>query len=240
MDPRAVQEWGWDAQIETFDVLFPTPKERILEMIAPRAFTATLKSRRSPATSPPTQSDEQLADLQRVLDRRRRHGAAGVRELRPPGGLRGAGAARHLGQGRDRHRAYGESWRGHQAEVRGRARRGRLPDLFRSERRWVSAMRRCFRTGPMRNKDGVQRGSVMDMPMYPGDPLTPGIAAVPARRACRWHQDAPTITKIPVLPISYGDAQPLLEAITGPRRRRPGAAACRSPTASVPGPRRCT
>ena len=67
----------------------------------------------------------------------------------------------------------------------------------------------------MRNKDGVQRGSVMDMLQFPGDPLTPGTAAVPGATRLPLAE-APTITKIPVLPISYGDAQPLLEAITGP------------------------
>jgi N-acetylated-alpha-linked acidic dipeptidase len=67
----------------------------------------------------------------------------------------------------------------------------------------------------MRNKDGVQRGSVMDMLLFPGDPLTPGAAAVPGATRLPLAE-APTITKIPVLPISYGDAQPLLEAMTGP------------------------
>ena len=71
-----------------------------------------------------------------------------------------------------------------------------------------------YPAGPMRNKDGVQRGSVMDMPVHPGDPLTPNIGAT--RDARRLEvKDAPTIMKIPVLPISYGDAQPLLSAITG-------------------------
>jgi N-acetylated-alpha-linked acidic dipeptidase len=61
----------------------------------------------------------------------------------------------------------------------------------------------------------VQRGSVMDMTIYPGDPLTPGIGAVAgAKRLDR--KDVQTITKIPVLPISYGDARPLLAALGGP------------------------
>src|SRR5206468_3375211 len=76
--------------------------------------------------------------------------------------------------------------------------------------------------GPWRPKDGVQRGSVMDMPLYPGDPLTPGIGATKdAKRLA--VSEAPTITKIPVLPISYGDAQPLLAALRGrmaPAERR--------------------
>ena len=69
--------------------------------------------------------------------------------------------------------------------------------------------------GAFKPETGVQRGSVMDMPLYPGDVLTPGYGATKnAKRLDR--KDAPTITKIPVLPISYADAKPLLEALTGP------------------------
>jgi N-acetylated-alpha-linked acidic dipeptidase len=66
----------------------------------------------------------------------------------------------------------------------------------------------------MRNRDGVQRGSVMDMPIHPGDPLTPGFAATADARRLDL-KEVTTLTKIPVLPISYGDAQPLLAAIEG-------------------------
>ena len=55
----------------------------------------------------------------------------------------------------------------------------------------------------------------MDMPLYPGDPLTPGIGATPGAKRLPISQ-ARTLTKIPVLPISYGDAQPLLIALKGP------------------------
>ena len=96
-----------------------------------------------------------------------------------PAGLRGARAARHLGEGRDRHRALRRVVARHQAEGRRRARRGRLPDLLRSARRRLLRAATCFPKGPMRNADGVQRGSVMDMPVYPGDPLTPGVGATP-------------------------------------------------------------
>jgi len=72
-----------------------------------------------------------------------------------------------------------------------------------------------FPDGPMRNSSGVQRGSVMDMPTYPGDPLTPGIGATPDAKRLD-IKDVTTLTKIPVLPISYADAQPLLSALRGP------------------------
>ncbi|HEX8808365.1 MAG TPA: M28 family peptidase, partial [Xanthobacteraceae bacterium] len=69
--------------------------------------------------------------------------------------------------------------------------------------------------GPFRPSDGVQRGSVMDMPIYPGDPLTPGVGATKdAKRLAL--KDVTTLTKIPVMPISYADAQPLLAALKGP------------------------
>jgi len=72
-----------------------------------------------------------------------------------------------------------------------------------------------FPDGGLRNRNGVQRGSVMDMPIYPGDPLTPGVGAVPGAKRLDL-KDVKTLTKIPVLPISYGDAQPLLAALKGP------------------------
>jgi N-acetylated-alpha-linked acidic dipeptidase len=69
--------------------------------------------------------------------------------------------------------------------------------------------------GGWRNDQGAQRGSVADMPLYPGDPLTPGVGATAdAKRVA--VKDAQTLTKIPVLPISYADALPLLRALGGP------------------------
>ena len=75
----------------------------------------------------------------------------------------------------------------------------------------------------------------MDMPVYPGDPLTPGVGATKDAKRLDL-KDAKTLTKIPVLPISYGDAQPLLAALKGAVAPTPGAAPCRSPTTSGPGP----
>ena len=69
--------------------------------------------------------------------------------------------------------------------------------------------------GPYRPKFGVQRGAVQDMPLYPGDPLTPGVGAT-ADAERMTPEESPTVMKIPVLPISWGDALPLLEALEGP------------------------
>jgi N-acetylated-alpha-linked acidic dipeptidase len=109
---------------------------------------------------------------------------------------------------------YGGSFRGTKPKIA--AEHGAIGCLIYSDPRddgyFADAV---FPDGPMRNASGVQRGSVMDLPTYSGDPLTPGIAAVPGapRLAIK---DAPTLTRIPVMPISYGDAQPLLAAVGGP------------------------
>jgi N-acetylated-alpha-linked acidic dipeptidase len=208
------REWGWDAQIEQFDVLFPTPKERIVEMVGPRRFKAALTEPPVAGDVTSTQSDEQLAtynayskdgDVTAPLvfvnygrpedyEELARHGVS----------VRGAIAVAK----------YGAIWRGLKPKFA--AEHGAVGCLIYSDPKddgYGDAP--VFPAGPMRNKDGVQRGSVMDMLQFPGDPLTPGTAAVPGATRLPLAE-APTITKIPVLPISYGDAQPLLEAITGP------------------------
>jgi N-acetylated-alpha-linked acidic dipeptidase len=109
---------------------------------------------------------------------------------------------------------YGASWRGIKPKVAGE--HGAIGCLIYSDPRDDGYFGEpTFPDGPMRPKDGAQRGSVMDMPLYPGDPLTPNVGATgnATRLAVK---DAPTLTKIPVLPISYADAQPLLAAIKGP------------------------
>src|SRR5205085_1680348 len=94
-----------------------------------------------------------------------------------------------------------------------------------------------FPKGPMRNSMGVQRGSVMDMPVYPGDPLTPGVAAT--RDAKRLPlADVTTLTRIPVLPISYADAQPMLSALGGPVAPEPWRGALPMTYHIGPGPAR--
>ncbi|HEX8031242.1 MAG TPA: M28 family peptidase [Vicinamibacterales bacterium] len=71
-----------------------------------------------------------------------------------------------------------------------------------------------YPAGPYRPEFGAQRGSVMDMPVHAGDPLTPGWGSEPGSRKNR-IEDSQTILKIPVLPISYGDAMPILKQLKG-------------------------
>ena len=62
----------------------------------------------------------------------------------------------------------------------------------------------------------MQRGSVNDITLFSGDPLTPGVGAVPGAQHRYTRETAPTLMKIPALPISYADALPLLGALGGP------------------------
>ena len=207
------KEWGWDAQIENYDVLFPTPKERLVEMVEPTTFRLALEE--PPVAVDPTSSQkaEQLppfnaysidGDVTGPLIYVNYGLPSDYEELDRRGiSVKGAIVITR----------YGASWRGIKPKVA--AERGAIGCLIYSDPRddgyFVDGV---FPDGPMRSKDGVQRGSVMDMPTYPGDPTTPGRGSTPGVTRLD-VKDVTTLTRIPVLPISYGDAQPLLAALGG-------------------------
>jgi N-acetylated-alpha-linked acidic dipeptidase len=208
------KEFGWDASIEQFDVLFPTPKERLLEMTAPSRFVARLEEPAVPGDPTSGQKSEQLPVYNAYsIDGDVTGPVVYVNYGRPVDyedldrlGISVKGAiviAR-----------YGASWRGIKPKVA--AEHGAVGCIIYSDPRDDGYFAGdVFPYGPMRNKDGAQRGSVMDMPVYSGDPLTPGEGAT--REAKRLAlKDVRTLTRIPVLPISYGDAQPILAALKGP------------------------
>ncbi len=208
------KEFGWDAQIESFTVLFPSPKTRLLEMTAPTKFTAKLEEPAVAVDPTSNQKAEQLptynaysidGDVTGPLVYVN-YGRPADYEVLEKYGISVKGAiviAR-----------YGASWRGIKPKVA--AEHGAIGCLIYSDPRddgYYSDD--VFPEGPMRNRDGVQRGSVMDMPQHSGDPLTPGVGATKDAKRLDIKQ-VTTFTKIPTLPISYGDAQPLLAALKGP------------------------
>jgi len=207
------RSFGWQAEIENFDVLFPTPKERVVELIAPTTFKARLQEPTVAVDPTSSQHDEQLpsynaysidGDVTGPLVFVNYRVPADYEELERHGvSVKGAVVIAK----------YGGSWRGIKPKVA--AEHGAVGCLIYSDPRDDGyGDGDVFPKGPMRPRDGVQRGSVADMPTYPGDPLTPGIGAT--KDAKRYTvAEAPTITKIPVLPISYGDAEPLLSALAG-------------------------
>jgi len=210
-----LQSWGWDAKIEQFQVLFPTPKTRLLEMTAPTAFKAKLDEPALAVDPTSNQKDEQLPTYNAYS---------------PDGDVSGPLVFVNYGLPADYEQLerlgvsvkgaiviakYGNSWRGVKPRVAWE--RGAVGCLIYSEPQDDGySQDRTFPDGPMRPKDGVQRGSVMDFPhSYPGDPLTPGVGATEGTKRLD-IKDAKNIAPIPTLPISYGDAQPLLAALTGP------------------------
>jgi N-acetylated-alpha-linked acidic dipeptidase len=209
------KEWGLDAHIESFDVLFPTPKVRVLEMLEPTKFTAKLEEPSLAVDPTSNQKSEQLptynaysidgdvtAPLVFV-----NYGIPEDYERLERMGISVKGAIVIA--------KYYQSWRGIKPKVA--AEHGAIGCLIYSEPKDDGyTVDNVFPQGPMRNADGVQRGSVMDFASSnPGDPLTPGFAATPGAKRLSL-KEARSITKIPVLPISYGDAQPLLAALKGP------------------------
>ncbi|HVG22534.1 MAG TPA: transferrin receptor-like dimerization domain-containing protein [Thermoanaerobaculia bacterium] len=208
------RSWGYDTNIERFDVLFPTPKTRVVELLAPERYTAQLQEPALSEDATSSQKDEILppfnaysidgdvtADLVYV-----NYGVPKDYEVLEQHGIDVKGKiviAR-----------YGGSWRGIKPKVA--AEHGAVGCLIYSDPRddgWFEGD--PYPKGAYRSEQSVQRGSVADMPVYSGDPLTPGVGATAdAKRLDR--KEAPSLTKIPVLPISYGDALPLLRSLGGP------------------------
>lgn len=208
------KSWGYDAQIETFSVLFPTPKVRALELLGPSKFTAKLEEPALKEDATSGQKSEQLpvyncwsadGDVTAELVFVNYGVPADYEELE------------RLGidvKGKIVIAKYGGSWRGIKPKVA--QEHGAIGCIIYSDPAGDGYFQGdVYPIGPFRNENGAQRGSVQDMPIYPGDPTTPGYGSTEnAKRIDR--KDAANLLKIPVIPISYGDAKPLLQALGGP------------------------
>jgi N-acetylated-alpha-linked acidic dipeptidase len=210
---KQFKSWGYDTRIETYQILFPYPKLRLLELTAPTPYRAKL-------TAVPVEGDEFTKQGDALLPSYNAFSTDGdvAAELVfvNYGIPKDYEELEKLGvdvKGKIVIAKYQGSWRGIKPKLA--AEKGAIGCIIYSDPQddgYVAGD--VYPKGAFKNKTGVQRGSVMDMPTYPGDVLTPGYAATAdAKRLDR--KDAPTITKIPVLPISYEDAQPLLEALDG-------------------------
>ncbi len=207
------KSWGWDARIDTYKVLFPTPKERLLEMTAPTKYKALLKepALKEDATSgqegqlPPYNAFSADGDVTGDLVFVNYGLPSDYEELDKIGvDVKGKVVIAK----------YGRSWRGIKPKVA--QEHGAIGCIIYSDPADDGYTQGdVYPKGAFKNEYGVQRGSVMDMPVYPGDPLTPNVGATEnAQRLDR--SQAATILKIPVLPISYHDAKPLMQALEGP------------------------
>jgi N-acetylated-alpha-linked acidic dipeptidase len=208
------REWGFKAEIETFDVLLPTLKQHAVELISLVKYRARLHE-------PPVPGDATSARTDAMAP----YNAYGA-----DGDVTGELVYVNFGteddyrmlerlgvsvKGRIAIARYGGVWRGLKPKLA--AEHGAIGCIIYSDPRDDGYVRGDpYPKGGWRNADGVQRGSVLDIVTYTGDPLTPGVGATPA--AARLSlPEARTVMKIPVLPISWGDAQPLLRALAGPQ-----------------------
>ena len=204
---------GFDAHIETFQVLFPTPKERIVELVEPTKFRAKLQEPVLEVDPTSNQTAEQLPtynaySIDGDVTAQLIYVNYGNREDYEQLDRLGISVTGAIVIAR-----YGEGWRGIKPKVA--AEHGALGCIIYSDPKDDGYFEGDeYPKGGWRPREGVQRGSVMDTD-YPGDPLTPGVGATADAKRLS-VKEAKTITKIPVLPISWGDAEPLLSALQGP------------------------
>lgn len=210
---QQMQAWGWDAQIETFEVLYPTLERHSLELVGPTQFVASLKEPAIEGDATSTRSDG--------LPPYHAYGADGdvTAELvyvnyGMPDDYKELARRNIDVKGKIVIVRYGQGWRGLKPKLA--YEHGAVGCIIYSDPREDGYFAGdAYPKGGWRPAGAVQRGSVLDMPVSPGDPLTPGIGSSKGAKRLPIEQ-AKTILKIPVLPISYADAQPLLAALGGP------------------------
>ena len=207
------RSWGWDAHIEEFRVLYPTPLSEDLELMAPASFRASL-------TEAPMLGDETAhvaGELPAYVTYQGDGDVAAPLVYVNYGTKEDYELLRRLGvsvKGKVVIARYGAGWRGLKAKLA--AERGALGCIIYSDPQDDGyAVDDAYPKGPARPANAVQRGSVSDVTLYPGDPLTPGIGSTENSPRLK-ISDSPAILKIPVLPISYADAQHFLAALDGP------------------------
>jgi N-acetylated-alpha-linked acidic dipeptidase len=208
-----LREFGLNAHIEQFEALLPTPHSRSLELVEPEHFTAKLEE-------PPVPGDRNSSDPGMVPPY---NAYSGDGEITAPVVYVNYGVPADYDElskhgidvrGKIVIARYGGSWRGIKPKVAHE--HGAVGCLIYSDPREDGYFQGdVFPKGAYRPREGVQRGSVMDMVLYPGDPLSPGWASEPGSKRLPLSE-AKTLMKIPVIPISYADAQPFLAHLEGP------------------------
>src|SRR5450631_2156061 len=206
--------YGFSVHMDVYQVLFPVPKIRILEMTSPQTYHALLKE--------PALKEDLSSAQEGQLPTYNAWSADGNVHAELVYVNYGLNAdyedLAKMGidvKGKIVIARYGQSWRGIKPKIA--QEHGAIGCIIYSDPKDDGYYQGdVYPKGSFKNEYGVQRGSVMDMVIYPGDPLTPGIGATPDAKRYATHQEAPNLLKIPVLPISYHDARPLLESLAGP------------------------
>ena len=209
------KEWGWDAHIEQFDVLYPTPISTTVEMVSPQRIVLGGQEPAIPEDSTSGNTKDALphyvafqgdGDVTAPLVYVNYGLPADYEAL----ARRGVDVKGKIAIAR-----YGAGWRGLKPKLA--QEHGAIGCIIYSDPQQDGyGDGDVYPKGGARPAFGVQRGSVADMTTYPGDPTTPGVGSVPGMTGRLTREAATTILKIPTLPMSYGDATKLLAALAGP------------------------
>lgn len=208
-----LKRWGLEPEIERFDAVMPYPTLRRLEVTGPKPYVAKLKEPAVPE-DPDSNNPYQIPTYNA-------YGATGEASAEAvyvnfglPEDYEWLAKQGIDVKGKIVIARYGKSWRGLKPKLA--EEHGAVACLIYSDPHEDGYYDGdIFPIGPMRPPDGVQRGSVLDMLLYPGDPTTPGWASDSGAKRIPLSE-AETVMKIPVLPISYADASPILSQLTGP------------------------
>lgn len=207
------RSWGYDTQIEEFQVLFPTPRTRVVEMTAPEKFTMKLNEPAVAGDASSGQQSEQLPTYNAYSIDGDVTGQVVYVNYGTPADYEELDRRGISVKGKIVLSRYGGAWRGIKPKVA--AEHGAVGCIIYSDPKNDGFYQGdVYPKGAYRNENGVQRGSVMDMPLYPGDPLTKGVGSTKDAKRID-IKNAETLTKIPVLPVSYADALPILKNLDG-------------------------
>src|SRR5882757_2568733 len=206
------QQWGWDAKIEVFYPLYPTLKQHSLDLVAPTRFVAALKEPSVEGDATSTRTDGMgpynVYGADGDVTGELVYANYGMPDDYKDLARRGVDV-----KGKIVITRYGAGWRGLKPKLA--QEHGAIGCIIYSDPQGDGySQGDTYPKGGWRPAAGLQRGSVQDLTLYSGDPLTPGVGATKDAKRLT-IAEARTVLKIPVMPISYADAQPLLAALGG-------------------------
>jgi N-acetylated-alpha-linked acidic dipeptidase len=208
---KKFRSYGLDAHTQSYDIYISRPESIQVSMTKPYTRAATVKEPKFPW----------MKDYQDVVP--------AYNAYSPPGNVTGQVVYANYGLPQDYAELdklgvsvagkivlvrYGQSFRGvkvHVAEQHGA--KGVI--IYSDPEDDGFTRGPVYPDGPWRPSTSIQRGSIQYLWDYPGDPLTPDKPSIPGTKRLKPDQ-ATDLAKIPSTPISYGDAQPMLEALGGP------------------------
>ena len=207
------RSYGFDAEIVSYSVWLPQPREVQLQLSAPDS-----KSLASPEQ--PFEVDKETFDARVVAGFNAYSPSADVTapivyvNYGVPEDYRELDARGISVEGKIALARYGHSYRGIKTKLAEEHKAiGLIIYSDPQDDGYVAGD--PFPRGPWRPMSGIQRGSILYTQLYPGDPLTPGVAATPdARRLA--PADATNVSHIPTLPINAQDAAVILQNFAGP------------------------